>query len=101
MIRLIENLQNLGILINSVVITLYNGQASVEHLKKLFDRFYRVENATHTVKGTGLGLQLVKTTIEKHHQGKVFVTSVVGEGSTFGFTLPLHIKEDKLQEIEL
>ena len=35
LIRLIENLQNLGILINSVVITLYNGQASVEHLKKL------------------------------------------------------------------
>ncbi len=72
-----------------------------EHLKKLFDRFYRVENATHTIKGTGLGLQLVKTTIEKHHQGKVFVTSEVGKGSTFGFTLPLHINEEKLQEIEL
>lgn len=63
-----------------------------EHLKKLFDRFYRVENATHTIKGTGLGLQLVKTTIEKHHQGKVFVTSTVGEGSTFGFMLPLTAK---------
>jgi len=35
LIRLIENLQNLGISINSVVITLYKGQASVEHLKKL------------------------------------------------------------------
>ena len=35
LIRLIENLQNLGISINSVVITLYNGQSSVEHLKKL------------------------------------------------------------------
>lgn len=63
-----------------------------EHLKKLFDRFYRVENATHTIKGTGLGLQLVKTTIEKHHGGKVFVTSTVGVGSTFGFTLPLSAK---------
>lgn len=72
-----------------------------EHLKKLFDRFYRVENATHTVKGTGLGLQLVKTTIEKHHQGKVFVTSVVGQGSTFGFTLPLFVKEEISQELEL
>lgn len=59
-----------------------------EHQKKLFDRFYRVENATHTVKGTGLGLHLVKTTIEKHHHGKVFVISQVNEGSTFGFTLP-------------
>ena len=35
LIRLIENLQNLGISINSVVITLYNGQSSVEHLKKI------------------------------------------------------------------
>ena len=35
LIRLIENLQNLGISINSVVITLYKGQSSVEHLKNL------------------------------------------------------------------
>ena len=35
LIRLIENLQNLGISINSVVITLYKGQSSVEHLKKI------------------------------------------------------------------
>ena len=35
LIRLIENLQNLDISINSVVITLYNGQSSVEHLKQL------------------------------------------------------------------
>ena len=61
-----------------------------EHLKHIFDRFYRVENKAHTIKGTGLGLQLVKTAIEKHHNGKVFVTSKVGEGSTFGFTLPVN-----------
>ena len=65
-----------------------------EHQKKLFDRFYRVENATHTVKGTGLGLHLVKTAIEKHHQGKVFVISNINEGSTFGFTLPVKETQD-------
>lgn len=58
--------------------------------KKVFDRFYRAENATHTVKGTGLGLHLVKVTVEKHHQGQVFVNSVEGEGSTFGFRLPIN-----------
>lgn len=62
---------------------------SAEHQKKIFDRFYRVENNTHTIKGTGLGLNLVQTTIEKHHSGVVFVKSELGKGSTFGFRLPV------------
>ena len=66
--------------------------------KKIFDRFYRVENATHTVKGTGLGLHLVKVTIEKHHQGQVFVSSKEGEGSTFGFRLPINLPKEEIEE---
>ena len=78
---------------NEVSITVQDKGCGIapEYQKKIFDRFFRVENDTHTIKGTGLGLHLVKTTIEKHHNGKVFVESKVGEGSTFGFTLPIDV----------
>ena len=69
-----------------------------QYLKKIFDRFFRVENATHTVKGTGLGLHLVKVTIEKHHSGQVFVHSKEGEGSTFGFRLPIRLPQEEIEE---
>ncbi|PIQ87879.1 MAG: hypothetical protein COV73_01790 [Candidatus Omnitrophica bacterium CG11_big_fil_rev_8_21_14_0_20_43_6] len=53
----------------------------------IFEEFYRVENTiNHEVKGTGLGLTLVKRIVEAH-QGKIWVKSKVGEGSTFSFTL--------------
>ncbi len=68
-----------------------------EFQEKIFDRFYRIENDTHTIKGTGLGLNLAKIAIEKHHHGEIFVESTVGEGSTFGFRLPIKLTEkDKL-----
>lgn len=69
-----------------------------QYQKKIFDRFFRVENATHTVKGTGLGLHLVKVTIEKHHHGQVFVQSKEGEGSTFGFRLPIKPAPEDVEE---
>ena len=70
-----------------------------EYQKKVFDRFFRVENDTHTVKGTGLGLHLVKIAIEKQHNGQVFVQSKVGEGSTFGFRIPFTQVEEEEEYI--
>ncbi|MBQ6516417.1 HAMP domain-containing protein [bacterium] len=69
-----------------------------EYHEKVFDRFFRIENETHSVKGTGLGLHLVKISVEKHHNGQVFLYSKVGEGSTFGFRLPIITKEEEPEE---
>ena len=81
---------------DNVIVTVTDQGCGIapEHQKKIFDRFYRVENNIHTVKGTGLGLHLVKQTIEKYHNGKVFVNSALGEGATFGFILPTKVCED-------
>lgn len=69
-----------------------------QYQQKIFDRFFRIENDTHTIKGTGLGLHLVKIAIEKHHAGQVFIQSKLNEGSTFGFRLPINsaIDEEEL-----
>ena len=56
--------------------------------EKIFDRFYRVENAVHTEQGTGLGLSIVRGIIEKHG-GEIRMASEIGIGTTFWFDLPL------------
>ncbi len=60
-----------------------------EDIGHIFDKFYRVEENKKYATGTGLGLNLVKQTVEKIHEGTVSVTSKPDEGSTFEFTLPL------------
>jgi len=54
----------------------------------VFDKFYRASNASPEVLGSGLGLAIVKSIVEGH-QGRIWVESVVGQGSTFTIVLPL------------
>lgn len=58
-----------------------------EHLKRIFDRFYRVEQSRNREKGgSGLGLAIVKQIIEAH-DSKIAVSSRVGKGTVFQFKL--------------
>ncbi len=60
-----------------------------DHLDKVFDRFYRVSsNEDKTFPGLGIGLYISKEIINRHN-GKLWVESTEGVGSTFHFTIPL------------
>jgi len=58
---------------------------SEEHVSKIFDMFYR---ATTLGEGSGLGLYIVKETVQKLG-GTIAVQSTIGKGSTFTITLPV------------
>ena len=59
-----------------------------EEKKKIFEKFYRGENAQLAqVPGTGLGLTITKE-IVRRHRGEISVESQPGEGSTFTIILP-------------
>ena len=68
---------------------------SREHLPKLFERFYRVDNRdSREIGGTGIGLALVEALVEGHH-GTVTVESELGKGTTFTVILPIRRPEGK------
>jgi PAS domain S-box-containing protein len=56
--------------------------------EKIFERFYRADTAKNTFQGLGLGLYICAQIITLHN-GKIGVTSEVGQGSTFWFSLPV------------
>jgi signal transduction histidine kinase len=61
-----------------------------EDHEKIFSRFYRAgEELTQTVKGSGIGLTIVKQIVEAH-KGLITLESVPGQGSTFSVRLPVN-----------
>ena len=53
----------------------------------IFDKFYRATNSRHDYTGTGLGLSIVKSIVE-NHDGRIWLDSRPGTGSTFTVVLP-------------
>ena len=77
----------------------------VEHISKIFDRFYQTDNASSSSSftlGTGIGLALAKGIMNMHH-GKIEVESTVGEGTKFILSLPLgnrHFSDEEMAVTE-
>ena len=69
-----------------------------DELDRLFERFFRASTSTG-IAGTGIGLHMVKALIDLHG-GTIDVTSEVGNGTTFSFTLPEPAKAPALPELE-
>jgi signal transduction histidine kinase len=59
-----------------------------EFQKKIFTRFFRVDNSAKNVKGTELGLSICRGIVEAHG-GKIWVNSERGKGTKFSFSLPI------------
>jgi two-component system sensor histidine kinase KdpD len=61
----------------------------LEEWDRIFERFHRVENeVTRSMRGAGLGLAVCRGIVEAH-DGRMWVESQAGAGSTFCFTLPV------------
>ena len=76
---------------NTVVVSVEDQGMGIpaEHLDRVFERFYRVPiPETAGIEGSGLGLAICKGIIERHG-GQIWVSSNLGHGSVFSFSLPL------------
>ena len=58
----------------------------------IFEKFYRASNVPKGVGGSGLGLAIVKSIVDSH-QGRIWVESLLGQGSTFTVVLPISQKK--------
>jgi PAS domain S-box-containing protein len=70
----------------------------VDNLDRIFQRFQQVEASDSRQKGgTGLGLAICRSIVEQHG-GRIWVESILGKGSSFFFSLPTQIAEDRDQK---
>jgi len=61
----------------------------------VFEKFYRGRDQRYRIQGTGMGLAIAKAIVEAHH-GTIDVTSQLGSGSVFQFTVPAVVEAGRL-----
>jgi two-component system CheB/CheR fusion protein len=85
-----------GIKLDNIVVSITDFGIGIEKedLKKIFNRFYRVDNTSMKFQGLGLGLY-ISSEIIKAHKGSFWIESELGKGSVFYFLLPLGDNTDK------
>jgi two-component system NtrC family sensor kinase len=66
---------------------------SLEDQPHIFDKFYRAEAVRDEYEGAGLGLAIVKSILDRH-DGRIWVESQPGVGSTFSLLLPVGMKPE-------
>lgn len=73
----------------AVEVSVADRGSGVDEFEKtvIFDKFYRGKDHRYRVQGTGMGLAIAKALVEAH-RGSIDVTSQLGKGSVFSFTLP-------------
>jgi len=75
---------------SQVIVSVADRGPGIDELEQalIFDKFYRGKDNRYSIQGTGMGLAIAKAVIEAHG-GTIGVTSQLGQGSVFTFTLPL------------
>jgi two-component system sensor histidine kinase KdpD len=75
---------------DSIITSVADQGTGIEDMElgMIFDKFYRGKEQRYLVQGTGMGLPIAKAIVEAHG-GAISVTSQLGHGSVFSFTLPI------------
>jgi len=81
---------NAGVEENQIIVRFTDSGIGIapQDMPYIFDKFYRASNASAEAAGTGLGLAIVRSVID-NHQGRIWVDSAPGNGSTFTIVLPV------------
>jgi two-component system sensor histidine kinase KdpD len=77
---------------SQVMVSVADRGPGIDELEQalIFDKFYRGKDNRYLIQGTGMGLAIAKAVVEAHG-GTIGVTSQLGQGSVFSFTLPLKV----------